>query len=151
MTRKGLAGAVAMALLLQACAPITRHHGYVPPESSLAQLRIGVDTPDSVVAALGRPTTTGVLGNRGLYYVESRFRQMALLAPQEVEREVLALSFGANGTLANIERFGLENGRVVQLNPARTAEIFADRTFINQLLGNIGRFDTGSLIGGGDE
>ena len=51
-------------------------------------------------------------------------------------------------TLGNIERFGLENGRVVQLNPARTAEIFADRTLVNQLLGNIGRFDAGTLIGG---
>ena len=148
MKGTGLAGAVAVALLLQACAPLTRHHGYVPPESALSQLQVGVDTPDTVIATLGRPTTTGVLGNRGLYYVESRFRQVAFLAPEEVEREVLVISFGSNGTLGNIERFGLENGRVVQLNPARTAEIFADRALVSQLLGNIGRFDAGQLIGG---
>jgi outer membrane protein assembly factor BamE (lipoprotein component of BamABCDE complex) len=150
MKGKGLAGAVAVAILLQACSPLVANHGYVPPESALAQLQIGVDTAESVVAKLGRPTTTGVLGNRGLYYVQSRFSQMAFFEPQEIDREVLVLSFNGNGTLGNIERFGLEDGRVVQLNPARTAEVFADRTFVSQLLGNIGRFDAGSLIGGED-
>ena len=151
MKGKGLAGAVAVAFLLQACAPMVENHGYVPPASALSQLQLGVDTAESVVAKLGRPTTTGVLGNRGLYYVQSRFTQVAFLAPQEVEREVLVLSFDGNGTLGNIERFGLEEGRVVQLNPARTAEVFADRTFVSQLLGNIGRFDAAGLIGGAEE
>jgi outer membrane protein assembly factor BamE (lipoprotein component of BamABCDE complex) len=116
----------------------------------LAQLQVGVDSEETVVAKLGRPTTTGVLGNRGLYYVQSRFSQLGFFAAEEIDRQVLVLSFNANGTLGNVERFGLEDGRVVQLNPARTAEVFADRTFVSQLLGNIGRVDAGSLIGSED-
>jgi outer membrane protein assembly factor BamE (lipoprotein component of BamABCDE complex) len=145
--RKGLAGVVAVALLLGACAPIYRNHGYVPPEVDLSGLAVGVDTRDSVVAALGRPTTTSVVGDRSLYYVQSRFRNFAFFPPEEVDRQVLALSFLPNGTLGNIERFGLEQGRVVQLSPRITAEVFADRTFINQLFGNIGNFNAGSLLG----
>ena len=145
--RMGLAVVVAAALLLGACAPIYRNHGYVPPDSALGALAVGVDTRDSVIAAVGRPTTTGVVGDQSLYYVESRFRYYGALPPEEVAREVLALSFFPDGRLGNIERFGLEQGRVVQLIPRITAEIFADRTFINQLLGNLGRFDAGTLLG----
>ena len=140
-------GAIAVALLLPACSPIYRNHGYVPPESALSALTVGVDTRDSVIASVGRPTTTGVVGDQSLYYVQSRFRHFAFLPPEEVEREVLALSFLPDGRLGNIERFGLEQGRVVQLSPRITAEVFADRTFINQLLGNVGRFDAGTFLG----
>ena len=140
-------GAIAVALLLQACSPIYRNHGYAPSEAELSTVAIGADSREEVVAKLGRPTTTGLLGDQSFYYVQSRFRHFAFLAPEEIDREVLALSFTPDGRLGNIERFGLEEGRVVQLNPARTAEVFADRTFITQLLGNIGRFDAGTLFG----
>ena len=140
-------GAIAVALLLGGCSPIYRNHGYVPSESDLSTLAVGADSRDAVVAKIGRPTTTGLLGDQSLYYVQSRFRHLGLLAPEEIERRVLALTFTADGRLGNIERFGLEEGRLVQLNPARTAEVFADRTFITQLLGNIGRFDAGSIFG----
>ena len=145
--RTSFAAAVMVALLLQACAPQFRNHGYVPSEASLSALTYGVDTRESVVAAVGRPTTAGLLSDNTFYYVQSRFRTFAYQAPEEIDREVLAISFAPNGTLGNIERFGLEQGRVVQLSGRTTAEIFADRTFLNQLLGNVGRFDAGTLLG----
>ena len=146
----GLAGTLAAALLVQACAPINRNHGYVPPPSVVSTLAIG-DSREDVVTKVGRPTTTCLSGDSTLYYVQSRFRHFGLLAPEETEREVLALSFTPDGRLGNIERFGLEQGRVVQLNPARTAEVFADRTFVTQLLGNLTRFNPAAFIGDGDE
>ena len=140
-------GAIAVALALQACAPIIRNHGYIPRESELATLAVGADSRDEVIAKIGRPSTTSLLGDQSLYYVQSRFRNFAFLPPLEVNREVLALSFLPDGRLGNVERFGLERGRVVQLEPRITGPVFADRTFINQLFGNIGRFDAGTLLG----
>jgi len=136
-----------VALLLQACSPIYRNHGYAPSEADLSTVSVGADSREEIVAKLGRPTTTSLIGDQSLYYVQSRFRHFAFLAPEEIDREVLALSFTPDGRLGNIERFGLEQGRVVQLNPARTAEVFADRAFVTQLLGNIGRFDAVTLFG----
>ena len=150
MAGKGLragAAALAVAATLGACSPIYRDHGFVPTDSDLAALTVGVDTRDSVVASVGRPTTTGVLDTSTLYYVQSRFQTLAFLAPREIEREVLAISFAPDGTLGNIERFGLEQGRVVALSRRTTDRIFADSAVIDQLLGNIGRFDAGTLLG----
>ncbi len=99
-------GAVIAATLLVgplgACAPIYRTHGYAPAESELATLSLGEDTRESVAASVGRPTTEGVLDQTGFYYVESRFRASGLLPQQEVSREVLALSFAADGTLGAV-------------------------------------------------
>ena len=88
MTGKALGAVLAAALLLGACAPIYRNHGYVPSASDLATVAIGADSRDEVLAKLGRPTTAGVLGDATLYYVQSRFRHYGPFAPQEVRREV---------------------------------------------------------------
>lgn len=151
MGRK-LLGAAALALAaLGACAPPVRFHGYVPSDSALAGLAVGVDTREDVIAAVGRPTAGGVLGDTGFYYVQSEFRQLAFLEPREVGREVLAISFAPDGTIGNIERFGLEDGRVVPLSTRVTEGVFADRAFVAQILGNIGRFDATRLFDDEDE
>lgn len=139
--------ALALAGAISACSPIYRNHGYAPTEGELSLLTVGVDTRESVAAAVGRPTAGGVVGDAGFYYVESRYRLLGPLAPEEIDREVLAISFRPDGTLGNIERFGLEEGRVVALSRRTTDLIFADTTFVRQILGNIGRIDPGTIIG----
>jgi outer membrane protein assembly factor BamE (lipoprotein component of BamABCDE complex) len=132
---------------LGACAPIYRTHGYAPAESELATLSLGEDTRESVAASVGRPTTEGVLDQTGFYYVESRFRASGLLPQQEVSREVLALSFAADGTLGAVERFGLEDGRVVPISRRTTPGVFADPSVIARIFANFGGLDTGALLG----
>ena len=142
---------VAVALVagsLAACTPLYRNHGYTPFPEDLAQIRIGVDTRASVAETVGTPTTQGVTTEGGYYYVESRFRHYAFLAPEEISREVLAITFSPSGVVRNIARYGLEDGQVVVLQSRITEDNIPDRTFIQQLLRNISNFDAGSLIGG---
>jgi hypothetical protein len=49
----------------------------------------------------------------------------------------------------NIETFGLQEGRVVALSRRVTDDNLRDTTFIRQLLGNVGRFDAGQILGEG--
>jgi outer membrane protein assembly factor BamE (lipoprotein component of BamABCDE complex) len=132
---------------VSACTPQYRNHGYLPTETDLATISVGVDTRDTVVAAIGAPTVDGVLNDSSMYYVESKFRHLGPLAPQEIERQVLAVSFNAAGVLTNIERFGLSDGRVITLSRRVTDDNVRDTTFIRQLLGNLGNFDPTALIG----
>lgn len=139
----GVLGIVA----LSACTPQYRNHGYLPTETDLATISVGVDTRETVIAAVGAPTVSGVLNDSSMYYVESKFRHLGPFAPQEIERQVLAVSFNAGGVLTNIERFGLSDGRVITLSRRVTDDNVRDTTFIRQLLGNIGNFDPTALIG----
>ncbi len=135
------------AAALSACAPIVRHHGYIPPEIDLAQISVGRDTRESVLETLGSPSSAGMMDASGIYYVSSEFRTVGPMAPREVNREVLSISFDSNGRVANIERFGLENGRVIVLSRRVTDDNVRDTTLIRQLLGNLGRVGAGQFVG----
>ena len=134
--------------LVVACAPITRNHGFVPLPEDLSQLTLGVDTRESVLALVGPATSGGVVGDSTLYYVASRFEHFGPFEPTEVDRQVVAISFSGAGTLANIERFTLQDGQTVVLSRRITDDGIADLTFINQLLGSIGRIDAGQFLDG---
>ena len=58
----------------------------------------------------------------------------------------MAVSFDANGVVANIERFGLERGRVVTLSRRVTDGSVTEISLIGQLLGNLGNFQAADIV-----
>lgn len=149
MRQAGWARWMAAGLLagaLAACTPIYRNHGYAPSDSDLDEIIIGVDTRDSVAELVGSPQASGVVRDDAWYYVASTRKTVGYRAPEEIEREVVAISFAEDDTVTNIERFGLEQGRVVALNRRVTDDNIRGVTFIRQLLGNIGQFSAADVI-----
>ncbi|NCO21116.1 MAG: outer membrane protein assembly factor BamE [Rhodobacterales bacterium] len=144
ITRLGLA--LCLVGAMAACTAVYRNHGYVPADDELSALAVGVDTRETVAAAVGRPTSVGVLDGGGWYYVQSRFRTFAYRAPEEIERQVLAISFDEAGLVENIERFGLQDGRVVTLSRRVTDSNIKGVGFLRQLFGNFGNLDAGSFL-----
>ncbi len=134
------------ALALVACTAQFRNHGYAPTDAELEAVQVGVSTRETVSEAVGRPAAGGLLTDGAWYYVESRWRHSGGRAPEEVEREVLAISFDASGRVSNVERFGLEDGRVVPLSRRVTETNIQGSGLIRQLLGNLGNFDPGAFI-----
>ncbi len=140
-----LAGLVAFAVT--ACTPLYRNHGYIPSDEDLSGVIVGIDTRDTVADVIGPPTANGVLNDGGFYYVQSRFRTVGPFRPDEIDRQVVAISFDAEGIVANIERFGLEAGRVVVLNRRVTEDNVRNTSFIRQLLGSVGNVSAEDLLG----
>lgn len=138
-TRLRIAG-MGLALLLTACSPQYQNHGYVPPQDQLEQIVVGSDTKETVAQKIGVPTASGVLSDDSYYYVKMRQRALGFMAPKEIDREVVTVSFNEAGVVANVERFGLERGQEVPLSRRVTTSPVADNTFLRQLLGNLGRF-----------
>lgn len=136
----------ALVTALVACSPIVRKHGYVPVEEDLALVQVGVDTRETVVDVIGAPVATGLLEAGDYYYVASHFRHYGPLKPQEIQRDIVVVVFDASGVVANVERYGLEDGNVVTLSRRVTTSATADKTFLRQLLGNLGNIDTGQFI-----
>lgn len=133
-------------IFVAACTSQYRSHGYVPPEEDLQQLVIGVDTRATVDDVIGAPSASGLLSDGDYYYVRSRVREYGLKRPEVVDRQVLAISFGPNETIANIERFGLEDGNVVPLTRRVTDSSVVGNGLIRQLFGNIGNIDPSQLF-----
>lgn len=135
-----LAGSVA------ACAAVYRNHGYVPSEEELAQVEIGKDTRETVGQKIGRPSTSGLLNDVGWFYVQSRYKLVGPREPKEIDRQVLAVTFSEAGVVENIARYGLEDGKVVEISRRVTEPNVKGLSFIQQILGSFGRVDAGNLL-----
>lgn len=144
--RFGIVGAM---LFLAACATVYRNHGYVPTDDDLALVEVGVDTRETVTEKIGRPTASGLLNDVGWFYVQSRYKHFGPREPQEIDRQVLAVTFNEAGTVENIARYGLEDGRVVEISRRVTETNVKGMSFIQQILGNFGRVDAASMLGRG--
>ena len=137
------------AVVVSGCVAQYQNHGYVPTEEDLAEVIVGSDNRISVAEKIGVPASSGVLNDEGYYYVRTRMRTLGPLAPREIDRQVVAISFSSAGLVQNVERFGLEDGQVVTLQRRVTSSPVNNRGFIRQLLGNLGRFDPSAVLGGG--
>ena len=133
-------------LLVAGCVPKVDVHGYVPVAEDIASLSVG-DTQESVRARLGEPTTRGLEGANAWYYISSKVRQVAFFAPREVERQIVAITFTGN-RVAMIQRYGLEDGRLIDLDRNVTVTDGRTLTFFEQFLGNVGNFSAESFLGG---
>ncbi|MES2540049.1 MAG: outer membrane protein assembly factor BamE [Pseudomonadota bacterium] len=138
---------LALVASVAACSPVIRNHGYVPTEQELALVEIGTDTRETVGEKIGRPTTSGLLNDVGWFYVQSQYRHFGPRAPQEIQRQVLAVTFNEAGTVENIASYGLDDGKVVQISRRVTEPNVKGLSFIQQLLGSFGRLQAGDLLG----
>ncbi len=150
ISKNVLRGAVAgvTLLALAACSATYRNHGYTPLESDLERVAVGQDTRDSVAEKIGHPGSEGLREADAWYYVQSRWRHFAYNEPEEVDREVLAISFAADDTVTNIERFGLEDGEIVALSRRVTdTTTVRGAGTLRRLFANIGGLDPRRLVG----
>lgn len=129
----------ALALVaLAACSPVYRYHGFIPTDEDLAEITVGLDTRVTVASIIGKPGTSGLLAESGWYYVRSEFKHQTYQAPDEIKREVVAITFDADGVVENVERFGLERGQVVVLSRRVTDSNIKGVSILDQLFGGLG-------------
>ncbi len=128
-------------LLVAACAPTTQVHGYIPSEADIAKIKPGVDTTVTVEEALGLPSGNGVLRDQAWYYVESRFENYTYHAPKVIDRRILAVNYNSDGVVRSIERYGIKDGRIVNLSVDTTTTGGREMGVLEQLFGNLLNLD----------
>lgn len=121
-------------------------HGYVPDDALLSDVRVGLDTKATVNRLIGPPGSEGIIDDLGWYYVKSDYETFLWRAPVEVDRQVVAVTFTDRGVVANIERYGLQNGQVVRLSRRVTTSNTQGIGFLRQLFSNLGNFNAGNFL-----
>jgi outer membrane protein assembly factor BamE (lipoprotein component of BamABCDE complex) len=132
--------------VLLACSPQIRSHGYVPNEDSLSSIVVGKDNRESIFATLGSPTSAALMRDDGWYYIASRVKHETYHAPEEIDRQIVAISFDQRGIVSNIERYGLQDGQVVVLTRRITDNPIKGPGFIQQLIGSLGNFNLSDAL-----
>ena len=141
-----MGGIVCLSVALAACTPTYRNHGYIPLQEDLNNLQVGVDTRETVDDVVGPPSSAGMLNSGDYYYVRSRVKEVGMYRPEVIERQVLAISFAPNDTIANIETFSLADGNIVPLTRRVTDSSVVNNGFLRQILGNFGNVDPGEFF-----
>jgi outer membrane protein assembly factor BamE (lipoprotein component of BamABCDE complex) len=94
-----------------------------------------------VTQLLGSPSSVSAFQDRTWYYISRRTEQTAFFDPEVVEQEVLAVNFDSQNIVQDMKVYGLENGRLVQMVDRVTPTHGNDLTLVQQILGNLGRFN----------
>ena len=128
--------AFAVVLAVASCSPVFTYHGFVPSEEDLEEIEVGLDTRSTVASIIGKPGASGLLEESGWYYVRSEFEHAPVRGPQEIDRQVVAISFDETNVVTNVERFGLERGQVVVLSRRVTDSNIEGVSFLGQLFGS---------------
>lgn len=144
-----IAAAAALGLLATGCSSIQSTRGYLVDEVLVASVQPGIDNRDSVQGTLGRPTLISQFGEPVWYYVSSRTEQAPFTRPRIATHRVLAVHFDQRGNVTRMDQTGMEN--VVRLDPdgAETPTLGRNRSFLQDLFGNIGTVGTAAPGGAG--
>lgn len=133
-----IAGA-ALALALAACSPTVEHRGYIAKPGAFNQINNGMSKLE-VEGVLGSPSTTASVNLKGdsYYYITSTTESRAFLQPVETNREVIAIRFDQSDRVQSFAQYGLEDGRIIDLNTRKSLVVGEDTSIIKQLLRGIG-------------
>jgi len=153
MTGSATVKLFALGLLVSAaaaCAPIVATNGNLVEPDRLADLHEGTSNKSDVANTLGTPTATGTLDSNTWYYIGQRTEKVAFYAPEVVERKVVAFHFDDSSILRKIDQLDLSAGQEVDIVSRTTPTAGKDLGFLEQMLGNVGRF-SGSKGGQGSQ
>ncbi|TCZ57906.1 outer membrane protein assembly factor BamE [Roseicella aquatilis] len=153
---RGAALALAVLLALPGCsffqAP-TVQRGNRVTEDQIKEITPGVQTKKDVQALLGSPTQTSTFGDDTWYYISSKTRQRPARALAVTDQETVVVNFDQKGVVQTVKRVGEDEQRPVAMVTRETPTPGNDRTLLQALFGNVGRFGPGasSLPGGGQQ
>jgi len=140
---------LAAAVLVAGCAQIRQHRGVVLDSQLASAIQPGIDNKDSVEKALGRPSFVGQFTPNDWYYVSRDENQIAFRNGRVTKETVLHVRFDSKGNVASLQRTGKE--LVMNIDPTgkKTPTLGRQRSFFEELFGNIGSVGAPGLPGQG--
>jgi outer membrane protein assembly factor BamE (lipoprotein component of BamABCDE complex) len=143
------AATLGLVVLAGGCTSIRDHRGYLMDTALVDSVQPHIDNRTSVERTLGRPTWVSQFGSQDWYYVSVDTKQGAFRRPHTYQQTVLRVRFDPQGNVATIDRAGMD--KVVRLNPdgKETPTLGRNRSFLEDLFGNIGAVGAPGMGGSG--
>ena len=136
----------ALAALI-ACSPKVDTRGYLQENEIKDKLIAGQTTKDQVMQELGSPSAYGNFGSETWYYISARQETYAFMRSEVTEQNVVRIEFDPAGVVSKVETFDKNSGKDFDVVKRPTPTEGHSLTVIEQLLGNIGRFNAPSNTG----
>ena len=143
-----LAACVALPLL-SGCTSITDRRGYIADTALTEAITPGLDNRQSVQGTLGQPSFASQFGDPVWYYVSSTSEQRIFGQPEIEEHRVIKVAFDSAGNVSSVTNAGKEDVRDINPDGDKTPTLGRDRSFLEDLFGNIGAVGAAGAQGAG--
>ena len=127
-------------MLLASCSPIVDNRGHSTDAADFKQIVVGQSGPEDVTALLGSPSARSTFGDETWYYITEKKETVGMFAPEVTEQNVVAIRFDADHHVTDITQHGKDEAVPVAMIDKTTPAEGRHLTFIEQMLGNFGRF-----------
>jgi outer membrane protein assembly factor BamE (lipoprotein component of BamABCDE complex) len=144
-----LSAAVLAAALLAGCAGVRAHKGAVVDPQLASAIQPGVDNKTSFEKTLGRPSFTGQFTPNDWYYVSRDTSQFAFRNPRVSQQTVYRVRFDPAGNVVAVDKTGKDMIASVEPSNRKTPTLGRQRSFFDELFGNIGSVGAGGPGQGG--
>jgi outer membrane protein assembly factor BamE (lipoprotein component of BamABCDE complex) len=137
----------ALAVCAGGCSTIRDHRGYLVDPALTQSVLPGVDNRLSVERSLGQPTIKSQFGQQSYYYISLDTTQKPFTRPRIASGSIMRVAFDTAGNVQEVTRDGVEHAVRLEPDKHKTPTLGRERSFFEDLFGNIGT--VGALPGGG--
>jgi outer membrane protein assembly factor BamE (lipoprotein component of BamABCDE complex) len=144
------AAALAFCLTVSACGwlmPPPQTRGNRVEQEQLKELVPGTSTKADVTALIGSPTQKAVFDDNTWLYITEVTRARVGQTLGLLNQQVVVLSFDDRNVLANVKTVDQDDAVPVAVAARTTPSPGTEASFMQQLLGNIGRFNAAGVGG----
>lgn len=139
------------ALTLVACSvvesPRQLRGNRVDPEQ-LKELVPGTSTRADVQALLGSPSGKATFDDNTWMYIGEVTQTRVGRSPGVRQQDVVVIAFDQSGVLRDVKQLDMSDSKPVQVVDRATPSPGSEASFMQQLLGNVGKFSASGLPGG---
>ncbi|HTZ80390.1 MAG TPA: outer membrane protein assembly factor BamE [Stellaceae bacterium] len=130
-----------LSVLLGACQATIDQRGNLPPPEALEQIKPGSTDRATVTRLIGSPSSVASFDPDTWYYISAKSKELAFFRPEIMDQQVIVITFDKDGVVKDIHKLGQEQAEAIQPVARTTPAPGKELSFIEQLLGNFGRFN----------
>ncbi len=129
-------------LALAGCATRMETRGNELRPNQVNAVQQGPYTRERIIEVLGSPSSVSTFDNKTWYYIFERTETMTFFDRDLRERLIVTIQFDDAGRVINVKTTGEESAKSITPNENKTPTAGNRLNFIEQMIANLGRFNT---------
>ena len=132
---------------LPGCDPHFNQRGFAATPGSVEKLEAGTQSREDVIRLIGSPSAVATFNPNIWYYISETQESYAFMKAEITQQQVIQITFNDTGRISAIKNYDLKDAREIAMVQRITPTSGKELTVLEQILGNVGKFNAASKSG----